>query len=136
MPLYGLTSSKNLTPATKQELVDLFTEAHCRIMIAPEQFVHVVFFEGIPLLKNKRLYVHANVRLGRTQEQIDKAREAFTSGCARILQVDEDEIHINMMEIDGKWAMEGGFVMPSPGEEDEWMEKVTQALAERESTSA
>ena len=41
-----------------------------------------------------------------------------------------------MMEIDGKWVMEGGFVMPSPGEEDQWMEKVTQALAERESTCA
>lgn len=38
------------------------------------------------------------------------------------------------MEIQGKWAMEGGFVMPDPGEEDEWMDKVTKALAEREST--
>ena len=133
MPLYGLTSRKNLAPAVKQELVDLFTTAHCSIMVAPEQFVHVVFFEGIPLLKNKSLYVHANVRLGRTKEQIDKAREAFTTGCAKILKVNKDKIHINMMEIDGKWAMEGGFVMPSPGEEDEWMEKVTKALAERES---
>ena len=40
------------------------------------------------------------------------------------------------MEIDGKWAMEGGFVMPSPGEEDEWMEKVLKALAEREAQTA
>ena len=135
MPLYGLTSNKHLTPAKKQELVDLFTTAHCSIMIAPEQFVHVVFFEGIPLLENKSLYVHANVRLGRTKEQIDNAREAFTSGCAKILQVNEDKIHINMMEIDGKWAMEGGFVMPSPGEEDEWMEKVTKALTEREKST-
>ncbi len=135
MPLYGLTSNKHLTPAIKQELVDLFTTAHCSIMIAPEQFVHVVFFEGIPLLENKSLYVHANVRLGRTKEQIDSAREAFTSGCAKILQVNRDKIHINMMEIDGKWAMEGGFVMPSPGEEDEWMEKVTKALTEREKST-
>ena len=135
MPLYGLTSNKHLTPAKKQELVDLFTTAHCSIMIAPEQFVHVVFFEGIPLLENKSLYVHANVRLGRTKEQIKIAREAFTSGCAKILQVNRDEIHINMMEIDGKWAMEGGFVMPSPGEEDEWMEKVTKALTEREKST-
>ena len=74
------------------------------------------------------------MRLGRTKEQIDNTREAFTSGCAKILKVNKDKIHINMMEIDGKWAMEGGFVMPSPGEEDEWMEKVTRALAERELT--
>ena len=132
MPLYGLTSSKKLDSNTKQKLVDLFTTAHCSIMVAPEQFVHVIFFEGIPLLKNNRLYIHANVRLGRSQKQIDEASKAFTSGCAEILGVSEDKIHLNMMEIDGKWAMEGGFVMPSPGEEDEWMEKVTKALAERE----
>ena len=133
MPLYSLSSPKKLPTETKQELVDLFTDAHCSIMVAPEQFVHVIFFEGIPLLENKSLYIHANVRLGRSQSQIDKVCEAFKSGCAKILQVDEDKIHINLMEIDGKWAMEGGFVMPSPGEEDEWMEKVMKALKERES---
>ena len=132
MPLYSLTSNNYLSSETKQKLVDLFTDAHCSIMIAPEQFVHVVFFEGIPLMKNKSLYIHANVRLGRTQDQIDKVCKAFKEGTSKILKVSEDKIHINLMEIDGKWAMEGGFVMPSPGEEDEWMEKVTLALSERE----
>ena len=132
MPLYGLTSNKYLSTATKQKLANLFTDAHCSLMIAPEQFVHVVFFEGIPLIENKSLYVHANVRLGRTQNQIDQLCEAVTKGCSEILKVSEDKIHINLMEIDGKWAMEGGFVMPSPGEEDEWMEKVTKALSDRE----
>ena len=105
-------------------------------MVAPEQFVHVVFFEGIPLLENKSLYIHANVRLGRSQAQIDKVCEAFMTGCANILQVPEDKIYINLMEIDGKWAMEGGYVMPSLGEEDEWMEKVNKALAERGTQTA
>ena len=132
MPLYGLTSNKNLSSTKKQKLVDLFTDTHCSIMIAPEQFVHVVFFEGMPLMENKSLYVHANVRLGRTQSQIDRLCKRLITECAKILQVKEDKIHINLMEIDGKWAMEGGFVMPSPGEEDEWMEKVTKALAKRE----
>ena len=136
MPLYSLTSPKNLSLSTKQKLVDLFTDAHCSIMVAPEQFVHVVFFEGIPVLENKSLYIHANVRLGRSQEEIDKVCEAFKAGCSKILEVPEDKIHINLMEIDGKWAMEGGFVMPSPGEEDEWMEKVMKALKERESQTA
>jgi len=31
--------------------------------------------------------------------------------------------------------MEGGFVMPDPGEEEEWMEKVTKALGERENVT-
>ena len=29
MPLYSLTSKKNLSNSTKQKLVDLFTDAHC-----------------------------------------------------------------------------------------------------------
>ena len=74
MPLYGLTSNKKISPSNKQKLVDLFTDAHCSIMIAPEQFVHVIFTEGIPIIGNKSLYVHANVRKGRAQEQIDKLR--------------------------------------------------------------
>ena len=132
MPLYGLTSNKHLSRKHKQQLADLFTDAHCSIMIAPEQFVHVIFFEGIPLAGNNALYIHANVRKGRSQDQIDQLCVAVKEGCAEILEVGEDRIHINLMEIEGKWAMEGGFVMPDPGEEDEWMEKVTKALAERE----
>ena len=135
MPLYSLTSNKKISATNKQKLADLFTDTHCSIMIAPEQFVHVVFFEGIPLLENKSLYIHANVRLGRSQNQIDKLCEILTTECAKILQVKEDKIYINLMEISGKWAMEGGHVMPDPGEEDEWMEKVTKALTERESAS-
>lgn len=136
MPLYSITSYKKITSANKQKIANLFTDAHCSIMIAPEQFVHVIFSDGIPINGNKSLYIHANVRLGRTQAQIDQLCEAVTTGCAKILKVPEDKIHINLMEISGKWAMEGGFVMPDPGEEDEWMEKVTKALAERESVPA
>ena len=132
MPLYGLTSSKMLSTDEKQQLSNLFTDTHCRIMIAPEQFVHVVFFEGVPLMKNKALYIHANVRLGRSQDQIDRLCESVIKGSAEILGVAKEKIHVNLMEISGKWAMEGGFVMPDPGEEDEWMEKVTAALSERE----
>ena len=132
MPLYGLTSRKKLSLDKRKKLANLFTDAHCSIMIAPEQFVHVIFSDGLPLLNGKALYIHANVRKGRAQSQIDKLCDVVTKGSAEILGVKEDKVHINLMEISGKWAMEGGFVMPDPGEEDEWMEKVTKALSERE----
>lgn len=136
MPVYSLTSHKKIPKAKKLELVNLFTDAHCSIMIAPEQFVHVIFSDGIPVRENKTLYIHANVRAGRADEAIKKLCQTLSTECANILQVGEEKIHINLMEIDAKWAMEGGYVMPGPGEEDEWMENVTKALAERESTLA
>lgn len=132
MPVYSLTSHKKISKDKKQKLVDLFTDAHCSIMIAPEQFVHVLFSDGIRIRENKSLYIHANVRKGRGQDQIDKLCKTLRTESAEILGVNEEKIHINLLEIDAKWAMEGGYVMPGPGEEDEWMEKVTKALAERD----
>lgn len=134
MPVYSLTSRKNLADDKKQQLVNLFTDAHCSIMVAPEQFVHVLFSDGIPIFDRKSLYIHANVRAGRAQETIEKMKTTLIEGCAKILKVKESKIHINLLEIQAKWIMEGGYVMPDPGEEDEWMEKVTRDLAERESS--
>ena len=133
MPVYSLTSDKKISAANKQKLVDLFTDAHCSIMIAPEQFVHVIFSDGVPLIDNKSLYIHANVRKGRDQNQIDRLCETLTTECSNILQVEAGKIHINLLEIEAQWVMEGGYVMPKPGEENEWMDKVTKALAKRES---
>ncbi|OJJ15389.1 hypothetical protein BKI52_38900 [marine bacterium AO1-C] len=134
MPVYSLTSRKTLSTAKKQQLVDLFTDAHCSIMVAPEQFVHVLFSDGIPIFDRKSLYIHANVRQGRTPQTIEKMRETLIEGCAKILNVKANKIHINILEIQAKWIMEGGYIMPDPGEEDEWMEKVTKDLAARENS--
>ncbi|MEO1652934.1 MAG: hypothetical protein AAFU64_05275 [Bacteroidota bacterium] len=136
MPVYSLTTPATLSDHKKQQLVDLFTDAHCGIMVAPEQFVHILFMDGVPIFDNKALYVHANVRAGRNDGTIEQLKKTVIAGAAKILEVDASRIHINLLEIQAKWVMEGGYVMPDPGEEDAWMEKVTQALEERETASA
>ena len=132
MPVYSITSEKKLAKDIKKKIVDLFTDAHCSIMIAPEQFVHVFFSDGMPLTGKRSLYIHANVRKGREQHKIDTLKTTLITECARILNVNEDKVHVNLLEINAKWVMEGGHIMPDPGEEDEWMEKVTSALEKRE----
>ena len=135
MPVYSLTSKEVIPVKQKQQLVDLFTDTHCNIMIAPEQFVHVLFSDGIPITNQHKLYIHANVRKGRAQDKIDLLVETLKSKCAEILRIPKEKVHINLLEINAKWIMEGGHVMPDPGEEDEWMAKVTKALEEREKRS-
>lgn len=131
MPVYSLTSHKQISQAKKQKLADLFTDTHCGLTGAPEQFVHVIFSDGIPIREGKELYIHANVRAGRTPEMVQTLREDLVNKSADILGISPALVHINLMEIQAKWIMEGGHVMPDPGEEDEWMEKVTSALAAR-----
>lgn len=132
MPVYSLTSKKKIKDADKLKLANLFTDTHCGLTGAPEQFVHVLFSDGIPLFKGKTLYIHANIRHGRTPEKIQELKDTLVNKSAEILNVEAKKVHINLLEIHANWVMEGGFVMPKPGEEDEWMEKVTHALAERE----
>ena len=135
MPVYSLTSKEVIPVKQKQQLVDLFTDTHCNIMIAPEQFVHVLFSDGIPITNQYKLYIHANVRKGRAQDKIDLLVETLKNKCAEILRIPKEKVHVNLLEINAKWIMEGGHVMPDPGEEDEWMAKVTKALEEREKQS-
>ena len=135
MPVYSLTSRTFLEESKKQKLVDLFTDTHCGLTGAPEQFVHVLFSDGIPIAGGKDLYIHANVRYGRTPETVQRLRDRLVNGSAEILGVDRSRVRINLLEIRASWIMEGGHVMPEPGEEDEWFAKVHAALAEREATT-
>ena len=135
MPVYSLTSKEVIPAKQKQQLVDIFTDTHCNVMIAPEQFVHVLFSDGIHIANQHKLYIHANVRKGRAQDKIDLLVETLKTKCAEILQIPRGKVYVNLMEINAKWTMEGGHVMPDPGEEDEWMAKVTKALEDREKQS-
>lgn len=135
MPLYMLTSKQIISPSNKQKLVDLVVDAHCTIMVAPEQFVHVAFSDGVPIEGNNDLYIQATVRIGREKDQVVRLNDALQKGAAEIFQIQENKIYVNLLEIESNWVMEGGHVMPPPGEEDEWMERVTKALAEQQKTA-
>ena len=104
-------------------------------MIAPEQFVHVLFSDGIPITNQHKLYIDANVRKGRARDKIDLLIETLKTKCAEILQIPAEKIYVNLLEINAKWIMEGEHVIPDPREEDDWMAKVTKALEEREKQS-
>ena len=132
MPVYNLATRKKISRAKKLNLANLFTDTHCGLTGAPEQFVHVLFSDDVPLAGGKELHIHANVRSGRTPETVQALRDILTNKSAEILDIDSSLVGVNLMEIQAKWIMEGGYVMPDPGEEDEWMEKVTAALAQRE----
>ena len=131
MPVYSITSHEPISKDKKKKLVDLVTTTHCSIMVAPEQFVHVLFMDGVPLFEDKYLYIHANVRAGRSFSTIEQMKHTLISESAKILDINLSMIHLNLIEIQARWVMEGGYVMPEPGEEEEWMAKVTKMLAEQ-----
>ena len=132
MPVYSLTSSKPIKDTHKEKLTNLVTDVHCGLTGATEQFVHVLFAENIPLINGNELYIQANVRSGRTKATVADIRKQLVEKSAAILDIPISKVSINLLEIQPKWCMEGGYIMPEPGKEAEWFEKVNAALAERE----
>ena len=142
MPLYICAAEKGAIPDdAKGQIAKEVTRVHCEITGAPPTFVHCFFFEKgshqVELLEHvfnatsdKRYVLFGNLRAGRTEETKNEVISTMCRGVASILGIDRDEIDMATQDIPARWVMEGGDLLPEPGEEEEWLrahnEKIIQ----------
>ncbi len=123
MPLYICNSGKDaIDAAAKEKIARDITDIHCEVTGAPEIFVHVVFFEESPQvpLGDKALAVRGTIRKGRSSEQKEQIAAAVRASLVQHGRVAEDEAHAEIRETPASWVLEGGEIMPEPGEEAAW----------------
>lgn len=142
MPLYICAAEKGAIPAElKRQVAAEVTRVHCEITGAPPTFVHCFFFEKggseIALLEhvfksssNKPYLLFGNLRAGRTEETKDRVIEEMCNGVASILGIGNDEIDMATQDIPARWVMEGGDLLPEPGEEEAWLEAHNAKMSE------
>lgn len=123
MPVYSLSSNKPLAEKERSALVDSITEIHCRVASAPELFVQVLFSFGVPLRQEFALCIQGAVRSGRTDAVKNQLEAEMRQQSAAIIGVSESAIQMALLDIPAKWVMEGGEVLPDPGEEEAWLAK-------------
>lgn len=126
MPLYLCNSRPGSVPeAAKAKIADDITRIHCEITNAPPTFVHVFFFEddantpvdaGAPSIS-----LHGNIRKGRTQEQRQQLVLEMRQAANAHTGIAMDDIAMTAAEIPASWVMEGGDILPEPGEEEAWL---------------
>ncbi len=123
MPLYVCNSRKDaLNQDTKTHLARAITETHCKVTGAPPSFVHVVFFEEalqFPL-EGKTLYVRGTIRKGRSDDQKNQIKELISKSLIEYSNVSSAEVEAQIGETPASWVLEGGEIMPEPGDEAEW----------------
>ena len=124
MPMYICNASKGvIAEHVKSELASDITRIHCEMTEAPPQFVHVVFFEEArnPPLSERKVAVACNIRAGRTDAQkseiITRIQQSLNARCG----VQPDQTRIITSDTPASWVMEGGDIMPEPGDEADWM---------------
>ncbi len=106
----------------RQQVATAITDIHCGSTGAPRSFVHVEFVEtpaGETPEFEVPYYIDGGNRAGRSEEVKAKLLSDLTGAFERITGV--DGVGARITESPASWSMEGGHVLPEPGEEGaEW----------------
>lgn len=125
MPLYMVSTQNAIPPAQKEELANLIMNVHCGITGAPETFVNVLYTENVPLADGVTLNIIGNVRKGRTGDMNETLQQEQKRRISELMNVPEFQMEVSLFEVPASWVMEGGEVLPEPGEEHlcEWLQE-------------
>lgn len=131
MPLYTVSTRTPLTKPQKDKIAMMITDVHCGHTGAPRTFVQVVYWENVPLHDGINLHIFAGVRAGRTLQVNDDIEQDMVQQACDITGIPLQETEYLIFPVPAKWIMEGGVVLPDPGDEEEWF-KANPELAELE----
>ena len=126
MPLYRCAVTPGLTTeAQRARIAQEIVRIHCDVTAAPPSFVHAFFTEtpAEQLPEGKVAFVLGSIRWGRTDEQKAQIVSEMTNVVADVTGRLADEVGVVTVDVPSKWNMEGGELLPEPGEEAEWLER-------------
>ena len=129
MPMYTVSTKAPLNSQVKLKVAQAITNINCELTGAPKGFVNVVFSENVPLRRHVALNIFGNIRKGRTPEMNQELSDSLVNEIGILSNIAKEAIEISLFEVPATWVVEGGEVLPEPGEEDKcnWLnvERVT-----------
>jgi len=132
MPLYRCFVAPKLTSYDQRlAIAREVTRIHCEVTAALPQFVHTFFVEddaGL-LPTDKRALMLGSIRAGRSAEQKERLTAQMAHALARVLGLAGDQVSVVTVDVPARWVMEGGEVLPEPGDEDAWLARHAEASA-------
>ena len=126
MPLYRCAVERGRTTIEQRERIARhIVRVHCDVTGAPPSFVHAFFSETADgeLPDGKAALVLGSIRSGRTDEQKARIVSELSESIAGELGCAASAVDVITADVPSKWNMEGGSLLPEPGEEAEWLEK-------------
>jgi phenylpyruvate tautomerase PptA (4-oxalocrotonate tautomerase family) len=122
MPLYRCTTAAGaLDDAQRAAIARAITTIHCDVTQAPPTFVHVQFLHRAPAQGEATVMLHGGLRAGRQQALADAIVARCVAAVADIARVPADAVAMRTSTTPASWILEGGHVMPEPGEEAAWL---------------
>lgn len=136
MPTYICTSLEDrLAPAQKEAIVAEITRIHCAATDAPSYFVQVIFeavkahnyFVGGKPLQHDLIFIHGRIRTGRAMQTKTKMIQDMAEAVGRAACIPKTGVWVYVGELPARHLIEGGHVLPEPGDEDTWIASLPAA---------
>jgi phenylpyruvate tautomerase PptA (4-oxalocrotonate tautomerase family) len=128
MPVYTCTTTTaTLTADIKNALAQAISRIHAEINHVPTTYVNVVFHElpaggiytdGVPA---NPVLVNGWVRSGHPADKTTRLATEIAAAVSRIVDVDPDRVMMVIQNSPASGAVEGGRVLPEPGQEQAWI---------------
>lgn len=140
MPTYTCWSQRiRLSREVKHRIAEAITDAHTELAKAPRYLVQVLFnevepdshFIGGQPAPESQVWVRADIRSGRTEEQKEALLLRLTEEIALLIGIPDEEVWVYINEIPGRNMTEYGRLLLDPGQEDEWFNSLPEGLRER-----
>ncbi|HKV20989.1 MAG TPA: tautomerase family protein [Mycobacterium sp.] len=128
MPVYTCTTVRSmLSTEVKSALAEEVTRIHSMINHVPGTYVNVVFHEldsddvytdGKPA---QPLLLNGWVRTGHPEAQSSQLVAEIAAAATRVTGVPAERVLVVIQNSPAHFAIEGGRVLPAPGEEEAWL---------------
>lgn len=128
MPVYTCTPTQStLSADTKADLAAELTRIHSMINHVPGTYVNVVFHElpadavytdGQPA---RPLLINGWVRTGHPEAQSSQLVAEVAAAASRVTGIPAKRVLVVIQNSPAHLAVEGGPVLPAPGEEEAWL---------------
>lgn len=134
MPVYTCTAPQGtLTSESKASLAAEITRIHAAVNHVPPAYVNVIFSEpppenvfagGVP---GAPLIITGWARRGHPQEDTTRLALELSAAAVRVTGVGESHVMVVIEDSPARSAVEGGRVLPEPGEEKAWLARRGEA---------
>jgi phenylpyruvate tautomerase PptA (4-oxalocrotonate tautomerase family) len=136
MPTYVCSvPASSLTITQKTALAEAIARIHSEATGAPQFFVQVIIDENQSVarflggqLTTSHIWIRGDIRAGRTEEQRKKLMLHIVRDVSQIAGVNEDSIWVYLCNLEPTDMVEYGHVLPAPGDEQTWFDKLPQSL--------